>query len=168
MSDLIGRSAIQQLHAQNGYVYHGSDKRLELIEPRQAFSVDKVSGMRDKDGEPAVCASADFELAIFRAVINRYRDEENGRPHYSGWSGSTNDWVFYTLRSSLEAAKNPATKGYVHVLDKELFTAYRGEMRAYTSVTPAHVVEVGYVDLPKNIQVFDSVQEIQDYSQTLQ
>lgn len=141
-----GREVLAWLDEHGQYVYHGSWQKIDELEPRQSFS----NG--NPDGEPAVCAADDYETAIFRALINRHRDAARGVKHVSRFYRHQGKLHFDASRESIEHAMAEVVVGYVHVMNKNQFSLYRGsEYRSDQEVAPDYVIEVHGTDLPDDI-----------------
>jgi hypothetical protein len=159
--EVSGRSALEYLSKTGQYTFHGSPYEIETLEPRQAYS------NTQPDGEPAVATTPNVDSAIFRALINRKKDEEQGRKHHSAWSGTAAGMNYVTLKSSLDAL-SPEEKGYVYVFGKANhdFLSWRGELRSLQPLDPDLTVEVHPVDLPEII-AFETEIDLLDYLKTL-
>ena len=64
---------LAELAKSKDFVYHGSPFLIEKLEPRQAKTRDKKTGEMVNDGKPAVVATNDLNIAIFRALTAKLR-----------------------------------------------------------------------------------------------
>lgn len=141
---LEGTEALQKLAATKQFVFHGSPEKIEVLEPRQAYSGGKP------DGVPGVAAGPDeaYELAVFMALVRSFKNRPNRSrgDRRSGFSigGRTGDWKFEANQLAYEDATSPEAIGYVHVLTKKDFDVKHAEheWRASKPVKPVLVVQV--------------------------
>ena len=157
---LKGRKALEELDKSGNYVYHGSPQKLHRLEPRQAHQFNPETGERKHDGEPAVAAAGNYDMAIFMAVLRGMGDKGKGDWSSFGRAPSSDKekiLFFKATKNMLDNAKDKKPIGYVHVFNKSEFEKHSGhdEWRAYTQVEPAYVVEVGVEDLPKDIEIVE-------------
>ena len=107
-----GREALSWLDEHGAYVYHGSNLRLDKLEPRQAYTLNRELQQRVPDGEPAVCTSKNFEIAIFRALINRHKEAALGKKgHYSRFWSDQGRVGFAAQQDSLDLAHQEGEVG---------------------------------------------------------
>lgn len=127
------REILKQLqgYLDAGYFLHGSKKRSETLEPRQARDTDpdRVAGK-----EFAVYAeNADIRIPIFMAI-------RNPRGH-SGYSGHGPGTPFYVSTSDTEFSV-----GYIHVLSPETFEIEMGknerEFISRTPIVPERIIQI--------------------------
>ena len=139
--------ALKTLENSGKYVFHGSGSKLDTLEPRQAYSAHK-DGVMKKDGDPAVCATTDSKISIFRSLTGQ--KVKGGR---SGWRlDEKGKLIFYINTVISESMLNV---GYVHIFSKEDFVEYsRCEYRTGKRISPQAIIEVTQNDLP-DIQVLD-------------
>jgi hypothetical protein len=98
---------LHRLEAQGRHLFHRSALRLDLLEPRRAYTF--VS-----DGPPAVFASTAVDHAIFMALVNCINC-----PTTTSSSSTDRNGVFrFGACEETSAQLDAATKGYVHVLDR--------------------------------------------------
>lgn len=148
-----GREVLEWLAENGDYVFHGSDRRLLELEPRQQMQFNPKTGENVPDGEPAVCTARSVDPAIFMGVLKGHGSA--GMGSHSGWSFEGN-WRFYATADMLESAGHSEAPGYVHVFEANEFRQHQGdEWRAHRVVVPKYVIPVGFNDLPPDIQVAD-------------
>jgi len=137
---------IVEIAKSKDFVYHGSPFLIEKLEPRQAKTRDKKTGEMVNDGKPAVVATNDLNIAIFRALTAKLR----GSTAFS-ISDDTKDPKRFMM--SKEAKKEyPKSKGYVYVLGKKYFKKHTSlEWRAYKEITPLKRLEVNPKDFTEKI-----------------
>lgn len=136
-----------ELERHGSYVFHGSGRSHQQLEPRQAYTV--VNGQSVKDGEPAIFASELVDYAIFMALIDvnwvsgcrASCSFENGR------------LIFCANQFTLEQLEKPIV-GFVHVLEKRKFTQRSGiEWMSRSIVKPSSVLQVRVDDFQKTIKL---------------
>ena len=141
---------LQELERQGKYVFHGSGKRLEQLEPRQAYTT--VDGQSIKDGEPAIHASELIDYAIFMALIDvHWREGCRASCSYD------NEKLTFAANSFTLGLITCMTVGFVHVLEKQDFEHRIGiEWRCYSNVQPVAIIEVVIDDFQNHITVFEN------------
>ena len=114
---------LQELEITGKYVFHGSPHGdIKILEPRQGRHIPDLSKPDTLmlDGDPAVSATPDAELAIFAAIVNSTNIPFS---HTSGFGIRNGEKEFRI--SSYEALKAvDSKKGYVYVLNKHEFIPY--------------------------------------------
>lgn len=147
--NLQGKEALDLLAQSGMFIFHGSHWSLGALEPQQAITVDRETSQLMAHGVPAVCASADAEVAIFRALINRHTAYDQ-RDYRSGFSWEEVGAIrFRASQSAITSARATSTVGYVHVLLREGFEEFdRLEHRNIERVMPLLVIRVTGRDLP--------------------
>lgn len=146
-----GRRALKRLEETGEYLFHGSDQRLESLEPRQGHQLNKETGEKIPDGEPAVFAATLAEPAIFKAMIRNKIDGE-----WSGWDIQQGESKYSATQTALDRAKDDNVRGFVYVFRRSDFQPYRGmEYVSRKEVNPFLVVEVGGIDLPEKIDTVE-------------
>ncbi|MDO8512636.1 MAG: hypothetical protein Q7S57_05145 [bacterium] len=145
------REKLLALEDEGKYVFHGSPNNIELLEPRQGYNFNEITGEQEKDGNPAVFATQYANLAIFRALIN----DKNIKEESSCRSGVDDAGLHFTAsRNLLDYAKTITAK--IYVLDKNSFSNFDHiQGRSEQPVTPLEVIEVTAEDLPENITVIE-------------
>lgn len=138
-------------YEKQGYLFHGSPNKIELLEPKQAFS-SYGSDTLVKHGEPSVSATPFVELAIFRSIIN----DKNAPDDHDSSFGYNSDigLLFSVSEKTLNQAKGK--KGFVHILPLEGFKKFSNtimEWRSEKEVKPIDIIKVSFEDLPKNIEI---------------
>lgn len=146
--EVAGRKALEFLAQTDEYVFHGSWKKLDELKPQQPYSHKKP------DGEPSVCASGNYEISIFKSLVNTPAcDTKKG---VSGWSTDKNGngLTFSATTEAMKCAEAENSIGYVHVFKKSDFERYRGmEYRTNKNIKPLFIIGVKKVDLPNNIKI---------------
>ena len=151
-----GKDKLLALEKEGEYTFHGSHVLTDELEPRQAQRWDSQTNKMVNDGEPAVVTTPFVEIAIFRAIISNDSKAHDGEHHssfrYSNYDGKIN-LEFRTTPSILKQAEN--RKGYVYVFKKEADFIKNGgmELRIHRSIKPSRIFEVGFEDLPKNVDL---------------
>ncbi|MEX1111881.1 MAG: hypothetical protein WEC84_00300 [Candidatus Andersenbacteria bacterium] len=137
----------------NIYLFHGSSRYVKELEPRQPLTWNEETQQMLLDGNPAVVATSFVDIAIFRAVIAR-----------EGWSTFGYDGKNFSFEASEKTIEQSRkTIGYVYVLSKDSFEKVNSmEWRSAEKVKPIKVIEVGFEDLPQNIQIVEK----QSYSES--
>ncbi|MGY2093491.1 hypothetical protein [Nocardia gipuzkoensis] len=161
---LSGRQALDVLVARYGdrIVFHGSRDAIRKLEPRQMVWGDGT-GRRYPDGEPAICAAANYDIPMFMALFKGralygYRTEESGAITYRAKGAATEDMSGYT--------------GHVHVMDRQHFQMVDlqvpegwpeplnrprpPELRSVTEIEPFAIVKVTIDDFPHLINDFET------------
>ena len=154
---LNGKEALEQLSKTGEFVFHGSLQKLDQLEPRQQTDFNKKTGKSEPDGEPAVCATSNYEVAIFRALISSHIAKLFGVKNcFSEFGLRGGKPYFKATLESMSLAQRPDSVGYVHVFSKKDFQPYNTlESRAYHEVKPIYIIEVHGTDLPGNIEIID-------------
>ncbi len=132
------RERLLELERSGRYVFHGSARSIETLEPRQGKNFSPASRRMEPDGAPAVAATEHADIAIFRALVNQDQFPDYG--YYSAFGVA--DGKPYVKMSKAVLAGLREKVGYVHVLPRKMFQPVRGEWRAETSVHPDFVVRV--------------------------
>lgn len=147
----MSRAHLENLEKEGVYLFHGSSQpALEVLEPRQSYTIPEGQSERVLDGEPAVAASPYIDIAIFRALVH---GESSFTSSVSGDKPA--QLSFIASKEALQEAKQ--TKGYIYVLSRDAFSP-RGhekgmEWRAHEPVKPLEIVEVDFEDLPQQLSV---------------
>ncbi len=139
-NETVGENAekLERLEAYlaQGFLLHGSKRRLETVEPRQATDTDpdRKSGKAN-----AVYAEAhDVRIPILMALFDKLD------PELPGWRSGYHAYGEGPIE--VEGENYTFTKGFVHVLPRGSFEAEGDETdREYLSrvpVTPVDVIEV--------------------------
>lgn len=155
--ELRGKEALAALAQTKQFVFHGSPRKFDELEPRQSYNDGKP------DGEPAISAGPDeaYELAIFMALIRSGETRMNvpkggRRSSFSTQGARDGQWDFRANALALEDAKSPDAIGYVHAFDKKDFQPHtRYEWRAYHKVKPLLVVPVTARDFPEGVGIIE-------------
>lgn len=147
------RARLRELENSGNFVFHGSGKKLERLEPRQAHNYpDKNPEVKIPDDKPAVFATPNADIAIFMSVFNKENASKGSRSSF----GANDDGPHYfgVTKETMDQIKN--ANGYVYVFEKSKFNM-RSKMEglSYEPVEPVEIVEVSERDLPKNIEIKD-------------
>lgn len=116
-----------------GYLLHGSKRRLEMIEPRKADDTDpeRVAGKAN-----AVYASDEVYAPILRALFDRKDPTRDSRSSYSG----------NAIHMKVTGENATFTNGYVYVLPRDSFILEGEgddqELISYSPVTPIETIVV--------------------------
>lgn len=132
-----GRKLLNQLEKTGRFVFHGSPRQLQKLEPQQQKNFDYERGRLLNDGKPAVCATQIAEVAIFRALVHQ------------GWTsfGSRDGKIIFGA-SAIALRKAKTRHGYVHLLRKKSFRKHSPyELRSSRSVRPVRIITVSFKDL---------------------
>ncbi len=154
MGVVTGREALEWLARNGDYVFHGTDRKLAHLEPRQQMQFNPKTGENIPDGEPAVCAARSIDPAIFMGVLRGHGAA--GKGSHSGWGGSADRWRFYATADMLDSARHAEEPGYVYVFDAANFEHHRGdEWRSYADIEPVCVIPVAWRDMPEGVETAD-------------
>lgn len=146
---MTSKDFLNQLEKEGSYVFHGSEYKLEILEPRQAYTI--VDGKKIDDDKPSVHASPVADIAIFMALINKLNCPGGYRSGFE-YDDRKKKVVFTATRKTLDQLKN--ARGFVHVFDKDSFrTRTLIESISYDPVKPVKIIEVGTDDIPKEIEI---------------
>ncbi len=146
-----GRKKLLELEKDGKYVFHGSADVIQILEPRQAYNINQKTGADEKDGNPAVFATPNADVAIFRALISGRDLSENSESKFGMDEQGPH---FSATQNLLDNARSKIAK--VYVLDRSKFTNFEGsQCRSEESMTPVQVIEVTGEDLPNNIGVIE-------------
>lgn len=154
-SSLNGKELLEALSRTGEFVFHGSPQKLDKLEPRQQMHFNPKTGKSESDGSPAVCASPDYEIAIFRSLTSSHIARQLGvKNYYTEFGLRDGKPYFRGTAESIALARRPEAVGYVHVFSKKGFQSHNDlENRAYHQVEPLYIVEVKSPDLPENIEI---------------
>lgn len=151
MSD---KQKLIELGKTDKYVFHGSGKDMESLEPRQAFNY--MNGVQEKDGEPAVFASQSTDYAIFMAIINKNNCPKGFRAGASTSSKKDSYKItFSATRETLDQLSSESS-GWVYVFDRSLFKQIKPtEWASYKVVVPIEKIKVSMQDMPSDIKIIE-------------
>ena len=146
------RSELTEAEQGGEFLFHGSPKELDQLEPRQAFRYDEKLGKMVEDGEQSVCATHLADIAIFRALVNH---DNAPTEHDSEFGSPVEDNSFCHLGASHGTLDQVRGKvGYVHLLDRKDFSRHSPmEWRSSNIVVPVKSIKVTYEDLPDTIKI---------------
>jgi hypothetical protein len=139
-----GREALEILNT-GEYLFHGSMEKVERLEPRQAYTIQ--DNVRIKDGEPAVWATDNIDVAIFMAIAKPF-----GRAAFR--KIKENKLMHFTISDKLaRKLETVDPKAYVLVLPRTGFKGREVQFKANEGVNLEFIIEVSKKDLPKNIEI---------------
>lgn len=150
-----GKEILEKLAKTGEFVFHGSPHKLTKLEPRQQTNVNKETGKSEPDGEPAVCATSNCEIAIFRALTSSQIAKDHGvKNYYTEFGIRDGKPYFRGNKESIDLARRPDGIGHVYVFSNKDFQPHDDlESRAYHEVAPIYSIEVKATDLPENIEI---------------
>ncbi|HCI05155.1 TPA: hypothetical protein DEX28_00210 [Patescibacteria group bacterium] len=144
-----GKDLLLELEKTGQYLFHGSENEIEIFEPHQAYNF--INGKKTKDDKPGVHASPFAEVAVFMSLINN-KNCPAGFSNTFYWNGSK--VVLGATKQALDQLNN--AKGYVYVFDKFSFKQRSSiEYIHHTSIKPLRMIEVGFKDLPENVELIE-------------
>ena len=152
---LMGREALFQ-YENGGFVFHGSrDGNIAKLSPRQAMTLEQ--GAMIPDGAPAVAATPQVEVAIFRALTDKESMLDRSVVPRTQF-GMENGELFLGADPDVVAVmKEPSNMGYVYVFPESKFFAFEGrgeEVRGYVDMKPIAVVKVSGPELSLSVRPF--------------
>lgn len=138
------RLRLHQLENAGIWVFHGSEDKIDELEPRQAYNT--KDGKKVEDDEPAVHASPMVDIAIMMAIINI---KNCPRGFNSGFEYRKGKLILHASKESLVQLENDSF-GYVYVLPKKDFKP-RGIIQSisYAKSRPYEIIKVKKIDLPE-------------------
>lgn len=148
------KQELLRLEAEGKYVFHGTGKDLDELEPRQANDV-----VRGPEGNPGIFASSLADYAIFMAIFNGRNIPGGARSS----AGATHEddgsfsLEFAVEQNAIDNLKDSAS-GFVYVFDKEKFTRRWDQSVEYvthSAIKPTFKIKVSKQDLPQNIEVLE-------------
>ncbi len=146
---------LHSLESQGLYVFHGSPFDLGELEPQQAHqSVQQNDGsfIEVPDGEPAVYATPNVDVAIFMSLFNG----TNFSDIYSGFYPSLEGPHFWISQNAFDQLQKSSASGFIYVFNMEDFKPQSSlESVSYNKVKPLEIIKVTIKDLPENIEVRD-------------
>ncbi|MEK7433231.1 MAG: hypothetical protein AABZ74_08885 [Cyanobacteriota bacterium] len=141
------KELLYNLEKSNNYLFHGSPNKIEVFEPKQAYTF--INGQNIKDDDPAIHASPIIDIAIFMSLINRINCPKGS---YSKFEYKNNKVVFEATKETLEQLNKP--KGYIYVFERSFFKQRDYiEYVTYKSIIYNMVIKVGIDELPQNIEL---------------
>jgi formamidopyrimidine-DNA glycosylase len=143
---LVGRAALDALNREGKYVFHGSSSLIKVLRPRRSINHSEEVLKYEPGGVVAVFATDEPEIAVFMALQNK---AVNG---WSSFSSRKGNFAFSVSPEKWEYLNSDDARGYVYVLDRNLFTCIQGEFRSGKEVQPISVVGVTRKDLSGNIK----------------
>lgn len=118
-----------------GFLFHGSKKKIELLEPRQAHD-DSPDDTKLNDLN-AVYATDDLRIPIIMALFDKKDKSKKSRGFYS----CTNNEKMFAGGENITF-----TPGYIHVLPKEKFQEVEDERTketvAFENVLPMDIIRI--------------------------
>lgn len=143
------RARLLALEKTDRFVFHGSPDIISVMEPRQAYYYDLETHEKTEDGKPAIFATPNADVAIFRALITEKTLAEDSTSSFG-----VNDGVIHFSATQNLLDHTRGKLGRVYVFDKSKFHTFEGiQCRSEEKIIPVEVVEVGAEDLPDNIDV---------------
>lgn len=144
------RERLLSLENEGKFVFHGSAREIETLEPRQPYI---GKGKDEKHGDPCVATTPFADIAIFRAIINE--DNFQQKTYASSFGYDSDKGIeLCASRAVLDNLKDK--KGFVYVLDKSLFKKFSGmEWRSEQAIKPGEVITVTVEDLSSDIKLID-------------
>lgn len=112
---------------QQGYLLHGSQHLVEVLEPRKARDEAKSSGNQN-----AVFATNNVAIAIWKAVAHKLSSDS-----MVGWSWNDSGEKILYSEGGVSLGN-----GYVYILPKESFQAAPDDAADYFTHTPVRPVQV--------------------------
>lgn len=79
---LSGKERLGVLYKTGEYVFHGSTKKLTVLNPHQQWNFNQEKGEPELDGDPAVCAALNPEIANFMVLTSIHVAKELGLSDY--------------------------------------------------------------------------------------
>lgn len=141
-----GKEKLLEFEKEGKWLFHGSSKPLERLDPRQAYT--SIKGIRKEDGDPAVFATPHIDIAILKSLIHPENFPAGFGCSYNGKGGKL---TFRASQKTLDQVKKDM-RGYVHILSKDDFIK-RNDYENYSldSVKPQEIVEITGEDFPENV-----------------
>jgi len=147
-NNLSPREKLLSFEKEGKFVFHGSARQIETLEPRQP-----CIGKDEKHGDPCVATTPFVDIAIFRAIIN---EDNFPQKTYSSSFGFDSDKGIELHASQIVLDNLKDKKGFVYALDKSLFKKFSGmEWRSEKTIKPNEVILVTADDLPSGIKLID-------------
>jgi hypothetical protein len=119
-------------YVQGGYLLHGSNSKIEVLEPRQTFDIDKQKTARNQLG---IYATESVRIAVSMALMHKIKKADNNWYYH----GSEQDFRIGGTGIKLES-------GYIHVLPRDSFEEIieggDRELVSRTLVDPVAVIEI--------------------------
>ena len=146
LEQIASKERLQQLEATGNYLFHGSPFKVDMFEPRQAYT-DDDDGQPTPDGEPAVFASAEIETPIYRSIFHESSFEGLEGSYEVGFSNSDDgNHYIHANEAAVEVCKE--NTGYVYVLNRNDFEL-RGnsEWVANKNIKPVAVFHSNFGDV---------------------
>ncbi len=136
---------LRKLERTGGHLFHGTTDIVEgPFKPRQAYTF--LKGIKQKDGEPAVYASPDLNLAIFMATVN----PKNAPNNFHSRFYRDDKGINFLMNEDTKKQMKPDSVGYIYVFNKNDFTKRSQiEYLSYKEVEPVYggFAEVKFEDL---------------------
>lgn len=142
-----------ELEATGNFLFHGSGRELEVVEPKQDYI--STNGIDEEDGDPAVFATPYIDYAIMLALVN----EENCLDGFRAKAETDkldNGSIVLKLQMSEEtsAQLEPEDFGFVYVLDKKQFNEkWPEEWTSCERCKPIDKILVTTEDLSDRIEI---------------
>ena len=147
------KQRLKEMELSGQYVFHGSPHLISKFEPRQAYTA--LDGESFADEEPAIFASSEIELPIFRSIFHPSNYENVKGSFSTGMShGRDMEPFFQVSKDAMEASRGE--KGYVYVFEKNDFELRDNiEWRSKKVIRPRAVFHSSFKDIGLPIRVDD-------------
>lgn len=158
--EIPSKELLHEFERDGRFVFHGSSRKMERLDPRQPLNWNKESKKMEPDGKSAVCATRFSDIAIFRALTGRkfpLKDYSTGFRLREEGDGDEKKLIpeFDISENLRQYIRNHRSeiRGFVYVIDGKRFNCFSPmESRLEEQVVPDRVIEVGIDDLPDNFQ----------------
>lgn len=138
---------MEDTHMNPEYLFHGSQYKLDTIEPRQAC------GQCDNEAMQAIYAAETLEEVVpFALPIRWYPDTPEGRRSFECENGMT-----HLIYGSLD----PNGRGYIYRLRADTFRKIDGwQWVSETACVPVEVIEISVKDWLHTVKFSQEAEEI--------
>jgi len=145
------KEKLKEMELSGHYLFHGSSDPINIFEPRQAQSA--LDGKSFDDGDPAVFASSEIEVPIFRSIFHPAHYESLEGNFNTEMSHGENTGVsFKVSKNAMEASLDKT--GYVYVFEKNDFELRNNiEWRSFKVIKPYAVFHASFEDIGLPIEV---------------
>ena len=138
------KERLKELETSGDYLFHGSPHVVSRFEPRQAYT--EVSGREVPDGEPAVFASSEIEIPIFRSIFHDANFADIEGSFRTGFSSEDSGVTIHANQAAMDLCKGK--EGYVYVFKREGFSQRANtEWMSNSSVVPVAVFHSSFEDI---------------------
>ncbi|MFZ2522848.1 MAG: hypothetical protein WAW92_00510 [Minisyncoccia bacterium] len=144
------KEQLKELEATGDFLFHGSPHSVSEFEPRQAYT--EVDGKDVPDGEPAVFASAEIEVPIFRSIFHESNLVSTPGNYRIGIFTEDSGINIHANQEAINVCQNRT--GYVYVLKRSNFTLRENtEWISNSNVVPVAVFNSSFRDIGLPITV---------------